>query len=109
MRAIVPTLPTSGVLCGFNYTAAVSDVASTGGGDVGMYPNPARNNITIEVTTAVSCVINVALTDISGRVVLQTSIPANRPTQLSLGYPPGMYMLTATWQSGRVCRKVLVE
>jgi hypothetical protein len=79
---------------------------------VALYPNPAKNQVTIELPLSLSRQpVTAALVDALGRVVHQQVLPAGLPAH-ALALPnvaPGVYSLRLTTEAGIVVKKLIVE
>jgi len=85
------------------------DVAATnefGAPNVNMYPNPAKNLVTIN---AGSTVKTLNLYDIQGRLLLSTYPEATDASVNISAQPSGLYLLKITTDTGTVTRKILKE
>jgi hypothetical protein len=79
---------------------------------VGVYPNPARTQVAIELPLNLSRQpITVALLDGLGRVVRQQALPVGGATHLLplAGVAPGVYSLRLATEQGTVVKKLVVE
>jgi hypothetical protein len=79
---------------------------------VGLYPNPARTQATIELPLGLSRQpVAATLLDALGRVVRQQALPAGGATHTLplLGVAPGVYSLRLATGQGAVVKKLVVE
>lgn len=78
-----------------------------------VFPNPARDLLTVELTLAQTSKLDISLYSISGALVQHTSFTAGEgriQTQLDLqDVPAGFYFLEVMTEQGKGVRKVVVE
>jgi hypothetical protein len=74
-----------------------------------VYPNPAKESITVDFTSTNGA--DVSLTDIVGNKVVSTSATAgdSQITMNTSGLPTGMYILNVTTENGKAARKVSIK
>lgn len=112
IRALVPTVPTDGWLCGMKLTQPATGVSSLQGAQVqgiAITPNPGSGAYVLSVAAAATEQAEVTITDITGRVVLRLTTLTNKETPLLLQAPPGIYLATATTAGGRTAARLVVQ
>jgi len=108
IRAIVPSLPTSGTICGFKFNA-VPMIAAHTPAELHISPSPNNGTFTIHLTSPSTEPAQITITDITGRVIKQLSITTNKETEVQLSNPQGLYFVNATTPTGRCSSKVVVQ
>ena len=96
----------------FSPQQALATVPATLAQQVAAYPNPAKNQVAIELPLALrQQPVAVALVDALGRVVRQQVLPASpAPCLLPLaGVAPGIYSLRLATELGPVVQKLVIE
>jgi hypothetical protein len=75
-----------------------------------VYPNPADQNLQVEIERALSGQVNVEMTDATGRIVLSDRFaPASSAISLRIGeLAAGVYSVRVTGREGSAVRKVTV-
>ncbi|MBX2904568.1 MAG: T9SS type A sorting domain-containing protein [Taibaiella sp.] len=112
IRALVPVVPTDSWLCGLKLTQPVNGVSSLRGAalqGISIAPNPGSGLFMLTIGSQANEVAEVAITDITGRIVQVQRMQTNKETSLQLQAPPGLYLVTATTASGRASAKIIVE
>ncbi|MBX2904569.1 MAG: T9SS type A sorting domain-containing protein [Taibaiella sp.] len=112
IRALVPVVPTDSWLCGLKLTQPVNGVSSLQGAvlqGISIAPNPGSGLFMLTIGSQANEVAEVAITDITGRIVQVQRMQTNKETPVQLQAPPGMYLVTATTASGRASEKIIVE
>lgn len=88
-------------------------MGATIGSPVSVYPNPATSMITINFYSASSQLVNVALTDLIGRTVMQETLKTNEGANLHdvdiSSLTKGVYLVQLTGASMNEVIKVTVE
>ncbi len=81
--------------------------------DAGMsaYPNPGTSDggVQVEVYTSGTIPVPVVIATVPGRVVRTYTVMPNQSTPLYPHLPPGMYLIAADTENGRVVRKLVVR
>jgi hypothetical protein len=90
------------------FPSAVADVTATGQG-MHIYPNPNEGDFSIKINTGSSAPVQVSIVTIVGAVVRQYTIPPGKETPLQPHLPPGMYMVVAVTEQGRLVEKMVVR
>ena len=72
--------------------------------EVNVFPNPNRGSFVVNVLEPAQVVI----INLLGARVMELSVPANTPTQVSIDAPPGFYFLSAITTSGSWNEKIQV-
>jgi len=95
-------------------------ILSTGIGDpsplqaeINMYPNPAHDQLTLDVTTSISETANYKLTNLLGEIVYEKAVELNPGVNTLLlnvkNLDKGMYFLLLDMKEGRHTSKLIVE
>ncbi len=108
LRAITPSKPTSGLLCGLKINA-VNNLAPLDPQDLTIFPNPNYGAFTLQLSSAIAEKVQITVSDITGRIISVQSSVTNKETNVQLNTPSGMYFVTATTQNGKVSKKIVVE
>jgi hypothetical protein len=93
-------------------------VENTGGGttgidlfskrDVLIYPNPAQNQIIIDATNASSDYEQIKISDITGKIIFETSLNTNKMTVVNLGdFASGVYNVRMESSEGTTVRQFI--
>jgi hypothetical protein len=93
-------------------------VENTGGGttgidlfskrDVLIYPNPAQNQIIIDATNASSDYEQIKISDITGKIIFETSLNTNKMTVVNLGdFASGVYNVRMESTEGTTVRQFI--
>jgi hypothetical protein len=93
-------------------------VENTGGGttgidlfskrDVLIYPNPAQNQIIIDATNASSDYEQIKISDITGKIIFETSLNTNKITVVNLGdFASGVYNVRMESSEGTTVRQFI--
>jgi hypothetical protein len=96
----------------FSPQRALATVPATLAQQVAVYPNPAQNQVAIELPLSLSRQPTTAvLVDALGRVVLTHMLPAGASAHAVplIGVGPGVYSLRLTTEMGMVVKKLVVE
>lgn len=79
----------------------VSGVQNTPSGyTMNLYPNPSQGALVLSVAGAAGEKVQVAVSNIAGRVVKTLSATTNSKTEFTLDEPAGVYLVTATMANG---------
>lgn len=108
LRAVTPTKPVKGIICGARIASAPS-VSVFAEGDFSVFPNPGTGLITFRLSTPLSQNAQIVVTDIAGRVVKQINTTTNYDNILLINEAPGMYFVQATTPNGRWSEKLIVQ
>lgn len=108
LRAVTPTKPVKGIICGARIASAPS-VTAFAEGNFSVSPNPGTGLFTFQLTTPLSQEAQITVTDVAGRVVKQISTATNRSISLHLNEAPGMYFIQATTSNGRWSEKLIIQ
>jgi len=73
-----------------------------------IYPVPTNGDLTINITTAISSVATVVITDVLGRVVQEMKLPTNTPMNMQLAAPTGAYNISADLLEGTITKRFIV-
>lgn len=76
-----------------------------------VYPNPAKNNVTVSWDSGISVVKSISIVDLNGRVV-QSSIPEKETQQTELDVStlsPGVYAIQVENLEGKQIKKLVIE
>lgn len=96
----------------FSARSALATASAALAQQVALYPNPAKNQVAIELPLSLSHQpVTAALVDALGRVVRQQVLPAGLAAH-TLPLPnvaPGIYSLRLTTEAGMVVKKLIVE
>jgi hypothetical protein len=96
----------------FSARSALAVGSAALGQQVALYPNPAKNQVSIELPLSLRHqLVTAALVDALGRVVRQQVLPVGLAIH-ALALPnvaPGIYSLRLTTEAGMVVKKLLVE
>jgi hypothetical protein len=115
IRAITPTLPVNGVLCGLNITAGVATPPGLPEGEemLRVFPNPNDGTFMVHVPSGVNVPVQITVTNILGQKVKEISAATNKDIPLQLRVPKGMYFVNVVSEKGpdnyRGCGKIIVE
>jgi hypothetical protein len=112
IRALVPVVPTDSWLCGLKLTQPANGVSSLQGAAlqaISITPNPGNGLFVIRIGSEANEMAEIAIADITGRIVQVQRMQTNKETPVQLQAPPGLYMVTATTASGRASAKIVVE
>jgi hypothetical protein len=78
-----------------------------------IYPNPAKENVTVDYYCSVSGNVNIYLTDIAGHLIKNITVPVasgNNNISLDLaGQTKGIYLITLTDGEGYETKKLILE
>jgi len=88
-------------------TTAVSNVDFPGA--LRCYPNPSSGSFTITLPQAVEPTATVAITNTLGQTIYTNTFTTNRPAQINLAAPSGIYFITATVGSKQAKTKIVIE
>jgi len=108
VRAITPTLPVKGRLCGYDIDESVPGLAGIIEG-LSIVPNPNAGSFTLNISSGLDEAALITITNMVGQVVRQFTALTNKEQELHLSGPPGVYFITASTTQGRWSGKVVVE
>ena len=74
-----------------------------------VYPNPAKDKITVSFENGTAEDGNLYLIDLIGRILCQGKVTDNMQTISVHGYAPGLYTVLYMDSQGRKAKKVLVQ
>lgn len=89
-------------------STAVNDILEVTQLEFNMYPNPARNQIVIE-TDGREGVFRVAIYDLLGKSLIETSFTGNSKTIYVGNFPKGIYIVNLTHKNQSKHRKLILE
>jgi hypothetical protein len=108
IRVITPTpLLTEGHLCGDNPALNIDAAPATGG--MQAYPNPTAGLLTIRIATGITEQARIVITNALGQKVKELLTTTNKPADVELHAPPGIYFVTALTQGERWTQRVTVS
>ncbi len=91
-------------------TVATPTVANINEEQVNIFPNPALNgNFNVTVSATPSTDINVTVLDITGRVVYNSNIAANKTNNIALNQAAGLYVVKVSVGTSTVTRKLTIN
>ncbi|WP_165768206.1 T9SS type A sorting domain-containing protein [Hymenobacter amundsenii] len=92
-----------------NQTGTVLSTATARLAGVDIYPNPARDVVTVRQSNASSQTLNATLLDALGRVVRRAELAAPAATLSVADLPRGVYVLRLSSTDGILTRRLVVE
>lgn len=108
LRVVTPTKPVKGIVCGAKI-ASTPSVDGFATGQFSISPNPGSGQFTFNLSTPVTQDVRVTVTDITGRVVTETTTTTNRDNTLLLNEVQGIYFIQATTPNGRWVEKLIIQ
>jgi hypothetical protein len=93
-------------------TPIAAGVMNTGSGKIayGIYPNPAKDKITIQWNTNVTANADITVTDVTGKKVFSTSVTTNNNTEINLGnLQRGLYFINIVSDKMHNTEKILLQ
>jgi hypothetical protein len=108
VRVITPTKPLSGILCGA-LVNSVADVAGNALQTLQVFPNPANGTFSVQLTDAQQQQMQVTITDMTGRTILQQSGTTNKTYDMALNAPAGLYFVTVATANGSHTAKLILN
>lgn len=108
VRVITPTKPLSGILCGA-LVNSVADVAGNALQTLQVFPNPANGTFSLQLTDAQQQQMQVTITDMTGRTILQQSGTTNKTYDVALNAPAGLYFVTVATANGSHTAKLILN
>ena len=76
--------------------------------EINIYPNPAKENITIE-TDPNETINAIALYDVTGKLLMQTSVPSNKAILNIRDLSKGCYFIKVQSRSSQYRSKIVIE
>ena len=90
--------------------AAVHNVQSATAAALSVFPDPVRAGMcTVSLSANTEEQVQLLITDVSGRIVQKAYSVTNRPLNIELPVPAGVYFLSATTVNGKWHAKIIVE
>jgi hypothetical protein len=90
-----------------NHITAVSELEESGGQYFHLYPNPAKEEITIDYSGNKGSDLIVCLSDLSGRVLLKTTFQSKKTLDIS-NFLSGMYIIQIVNENGILFRDKMI-
>ena len=87
-----------------DYVFATTDGIGENGGDVALYPNPTKGNVTIEAEG----MSRITVVSVLGQVVFDTELDADQYTLNMSQFNAGMYMVRVYTENGVTVKRVTV-
>jgi sugar lactone lactonase YvrE len=87
---------------------AVNTINDPGAG-INVYPNPAEGAFTLKISSGVNEQAQVVITNIAGEIITEANIPTNRPFEIKVDRPPGIYFVNAITAHGIMNGKLIVR
>ncbi|MCW3121013.1 MAG: C-terminal target protein [Flavipsychrobacter sp.] len=84
-------------------------VNAVGSDDIIVYPNPNSGKFTVEIRTINEEQTLINIVNILGQRIKEVTIPSNKPTDIALDIPSGIYMLNATTSGQQWSKKIMVN
>jgi hypothetical protein len=78
-------------------------------GSLSVVPNPAKGTFALNLETPVTSSVNVTITNVVGQVVKEFTTTSNLQTNVRLDQPAGLYIITATTETGKYTTKLIIE
>lgn len=73
-----------------------------------VFPNPAKNNITVQYRNTTTA--HITISDITGKVVLLHQINGNKPNSIDISHlDKGMYFISVSNEKENFTKKLIVE
>lgn len=88
-------------------TAGIAGINGSNEG-INVYPNPTNGDFTFNLATAKNEEVTLLVTNVTGEVVKELKVNTNTTQHMFFDVPAGLYMLTATTESGTYTAKVSV-
>ncbi len=76
---------------------------------ISIYPNPATDNINLEVTSPGPAEMRVTLYDLTGKTIFTDESPAGRKSYGLEGYAPGIYFVQVEISGSRMTQKLTIR
>ncbi len=108
VRAIVNTIPTVDLLCGLKINS-VKNAGEIKASDLTISPNPSNGTFSVLLQAAEAQPMQVAVTDIAGRIVHTTTGRTGTTLTMMLQVAPGMYFVTITTANGKLSQKIAIQ
>jgi len=77
--------------------------------EVDIFPNPCYQDFIMQVNSAMEEPVDVAVSDLMSREVYRTQTFSKRSVEISVAWPSGVYILSATAEHWRINRKFVVQ
>jgi len=75
-----------------------------------VFPNPSDGNIQLDLTSFGHHIVNITMTDITGKIVLDKAVTAGNVRTLDLGHlPEGSYILQISSSNDQMQTKVVLQ
>ena len=87
--------------------AGVNSMGNTNAA-LNVYPNPNQGEFTLNLSSGITEDAVVTVTNIVGEKVKELAISTNKPTNIKLDQPAGLYFLSATTANGRYTAKITI-
>ncbi|MCW3121012.1 MAG: hypothetical protein JWQ38_504 [Flavipsychrobacter sp.] len=104
VSAIFPFTVKSYIEC---HTGMTSE--STMDEGINIYPNPNSGNFTVEIRTANEEQTRITIVNILGQHIKEITISSNKPTDIILDIPSGVYILNATTSGQQWSKKIMIN
>ncbi|MFI5195687.1 MAG: T9SS type A sorting domain-containing protein [Chitinophagales bacterium] len=87
--------------------AGVNPIGNTNAA-LNVYPNPNQGEFTLNLSSGITEDVVVTVTNIVGGKVKELTISTNKPTDIKLDQPSGLYFLSAITANGRYTAKITI-
>jgi hypothetical protein len=77
--------------------------------DLKIFPNPNNGTFTVNLNSPDNHLVNISVTNLLGEKIMELNTLTNKDAEIKLNYAPGVYMVTATDESGKYFAKVVIE
>ncbi len=74
--------------------------------EMSIYPNPSSGRFTVRITSEQEEQVNVYIMDMAGRRVKEVTVATNKPEEVDIVSPPGVYFVTAVTNRGLLSSKI---
>ncbi len=92
-----------------NGSTSVSEITPMANTTIEMMPNPNKGLFSLKIITPGDEDVTLHIADVTGRDITKLTLRTNKPTDIQLNVPAGMYYITAETSEGRIVEKIVVE
>ncbi len=110
VRAVTASLPVNYKLCNFTYNNTAGVVAPPfGKPTMTVYPNPNNGLLTVNVSSGTEEEARIIITNAMGQKVKEITARTNRPEEIEISGPPGVYFIGVITENGTWIERVVVK
>ncbi len=76
---------------------------------INIFPNPSNGLVTLDIAMPDDDLVRIRIMDLLGKQISEQIVPANKPVNMNLNVPAGVYVISATTPTRQMSGKLIIE